>query len=85
MPMRFFDNDSILHQYWIFRPGSNSDAIEGDLNSAHFSAATGRTTFGPETDPTRCTLSVNNLTLGYYIVKVTHLDGTANVVKFVKE
>ena len=47
----FFDNDSILHQYWIFRPGSHNDIENGNLYEAYFSAASGRTSFGPETDP----------------------------------
>ncbi len=46
-----FDNDSILHQYWIFRPGSNCDTVAGDINNAYFSAAAGRTSFGPTTNP----------------------------------
>jgi len=161
-----FDNAGNPHQYWVFRPGSDSDIENGDVSRMCFSTASGRTSFGPATDPhpyladgtpensfeiteiqeygdhltfrvtfrnsladssvvisaypnptadhitvtgtnmqrldiyngvgqllmsetatdpTRCTLSVNNLTLGYYIIKVTHLDGTENVVKFVKE
>lgn len=47
----FFDNDSILHLYWIFRPGSSCDIENGNLNNAHFSAFAGRTAFGPTTDP----------------------------------
>lgn len=47
----FFDNDSILHLYWIFRPGSGCDTINGDIDNAYFSAAAGRTAFGPTTDP----------------------------------
>ena len=47
----FFDNNTVTHQYWIFRPNSNSDIQNGDLNRAHFSYATGRTAFGPNTNP----------------------------------
>lgn len=47
----FFDFYNQAHQYWIFRPGSNIDTVNGDINSAHFSHATGRTSFGPTTDP----------------------------------
>ena len=35
----------------IFRPGSNCDTINGDPYEAHFSFASGRTSFGPTTDP----------------------------------
>ena len=47
----FFDNVTVAHQYWIFRPNSSSDIQNGDLNRAHFSQATGRTSFGPDTNP----------------------------------
>jgi len=47
----FFDFYTQAHQYWIFRPGSAIDTVNGDINQAHFSAATGRTSFGPTTDP----------------------------------
>lgn len=47
----FFDFYSIAHQYWIFRPGSNIDTINGNVNEAHFSQLVGRTTFGPTTNP----------------------------------
>ena len=47
----FFDNNTIANQYWIFRPGSRSDIQNGNLNNAHFSRATGRTRFGPDTNP----------------------------------
>ena len=47
----FFDNVNIANQYWIFRPGSSSDIQNGNLNNAHFSHATGRTKFGPNTNP----------------------------------
>lgn len=47
----FFDGGSRTHQYWIFRPHSNYDTVNGNLFNAHFSFATGRTAFGPTTDP----------------------------------
>ncbi len=47
----FFDYEHQAHQYWIFRPGSNCDTVNGDINRAHFCAAEGRTSFGPTTDP----------------------------------
>lgn len=47
----FFDFYTQAHQYWIFRPGSNCDTINGDINNANFSFASGRTSFGPTTDP----------------------------------
>jgi len=46
-----FDNVTIAHQYWIFRPNSNDDIHNGNLNNAFFSQASGRTTFGPTTNP----------------------------------
>ena len=47
----FFDNDTVTHQYWIFRPNSSNDIQNGNLNNAHFSRASGRTKFGPDTNP----------------------------------
>jgi hypothetical protein len=47
----FFDFYNQAHQYWIFRPGSAIDTVNGDIFNAHFSYATGRTAFGPTTDP----------------------------------
>ena len=47
----FFDYEHQAHQYWIFRPGSTCDTVNGDINMAHFCAAEGRTSFGPTTDP----------------------------------
>ena len=47
----FFDFYTQANQYWIFRPGSAIDTVDGDIMQAHFSAATGRTSFGPTTDP----------------------------------
>ncbi len=47
----FFDFYNQAHQYWIFRPGSDIDTVNGVLLLAHFSQASGRTSFGPDTDP----------------------------------
>lgn len=47
----FFDYYAVAHQYWIFRPGSSSDTQNGNINNAHFSYATGRTSFGLDTNP----------------------------------
>ena len=47
----FFDFHTKAHQYWIFRPYSEIDTINGDVSSANFSAANGRTSFGPTTNP----------------------------------
>ena len=47
----FFDFYNVAHQYWIFRPGSNIDTVNGNLGNAHFSQLVGRTSFGPTTDP----------------------------------
>ncbi len=46
-----FDNQTVAHQYWIFRPGANDDIHNGQLYNAHFCQAEGRTTFGPSTNP----------------------------------
>ena len=47
----FFDFYNQAHQYWIFRPGSDIDTVNGSIGNANFSQATGRTSFGPTTDP----------------------------------
>jgi M6 family metalloprotease-like protein len=47
----FFDFYNVAHQYWIFRPGSSIDTVNGDIDNAHFSQFVGRTSFGPATDP----------------------------------
>ncbi len=47
----FFDFYNQAHQYWIFRPGSNCDTVNGHPYQAHFSFASGRTSFGPTTNP----------------------------------
>lgn len=47
----FFDFHTQAHQYWIFRPGSEIDTVDGSPMMANFSQASGRTSFGPTTDP----------------------------------
>ncbi len=47
----FFDFYNQAHQYWLFRPGSSCDTVNGNPNQAYFSFASGRTTFGPTTNP----------------------------------
>jgi len=47
----FFDFYNQAHQYWIFRPGSDIDTVNGNINEAYFSQQIGRTSFGPTTDP----------------------------------
>ena len=47
----FFDNANYVHQLWIFRPESNDDVTNGRLGRAFFSQASGRTAFGPNTNP----------------------------------
>lgn len=47
----FFDFYNVAHQYWIFRPGSTIDTVNGDIDNAHFSQFVGRTSFGLTTDP----------------------------------
>ncbi|MCR4681219.1 MAG: T9SS type A sorting domain-containing protein [Bacteroidales bacterium] len=47
----FFDFHTQAHQYWIFRPGSAIDTIHGSLANSFFSQESGRTSFGPTTNP----------------------------------
>ena len=47
----FFDFYNQAHQYWIFRPGSDVDTVDGNIYNAFFSQASGRTSFGPTTNP----------------------------------
>lgn len=47
----YFDNGDYVHLLWIFRPGSSDDTTNGRLSRAFFSMASGRTSFGPSTDP----------------------------------
>ena len=46
----FFDYHSRPNTYWVFRPGSNSDTINGDHRHAVFHSG-GSNAFGPNTDP----------------------------------
>lgn len=47
----FFDFTNKAHQYWVFRPGSESDTVQGDIERAAFSAASGRDGFDMYSDP----------------------------------
>ncbi len=47
----FFDGGERVHQYWIFRPGSESDTVNGNIENANFSHESGRNYFGPTSDP----------------------------------
>ncbi len=47
----FFDFYNQAHQYWVFRPGSSCDTVNGNPYQANFSFESGRTSFGPTTDP----------------------------------
>jgi M6 family metalloprotease-like protein len=47
----FFDFYNQANQYWIFRPGSSIDTVNGSIGDAYFSQFVGRTSFGPTTDP----------------------------------
>ena len=46
----YFDFFEKPHNYWIFRPGSSIDTINGSINSAAFGNGI-RTSFGPTTNP----------------------------------
>lgn len=49
----FFDFHNRAHSYWVFRPGSNIDTVDGQIWYAAFSNDVfyARTSFGPSTDP----------------------------------
>lgn len=47
----YFDNEHFVHLLWIFRPECSDDITNGRLARAFFSQASGRTSFGPSTDP----------------------------------
>jgi hypothetical protein len=47
----FYDFSTHPNAYWTFRPGSSVDSVNGMVNQSLFSAAEGRTSFGPDTDP----------------------------------
>lgn len=46
-----FDFHNVAHAYWVFRPGSDIDTVNGDIYNANFSILSERTSFGPSTDP----------------------------------
>jgi len=45
-----FNNSSVPHTYWVFRPNSSTDIDNGRINQAAFGNAN-RTAFGPNTNP----------------------------------
>ena len=47
----FYDFTTRPNAYWTFRPGSSVDSVDGFVPQTLFSAAEGRTEFGPNTDP----------------------------------
>ncbi len=47
----FFDGGDRVHQYWIFRPGSENDTVQGSVFFANFGQSGNGTSFGPSTDP----------------------------------
>ncbi len=46
----YFNNSSIPHTYWVFRPNSSNDITNGNINNAAF-GYDNRTSFGPTTNP----------------------------------
>ena len=46
----YFNNTSIPHTYWVFRPNSSTDTDNGILSNAAFGYSN-RTAFGPSTNP----------------------------------
>ena len=46
----YFNNSSIPHLYWVFRPNSSNDITNGNINNAAF-GYNNRTAFGPTTNP----------------------------------
>jgi hypothetical protein len=47
----FFNYPDIPNAYWVFRPDSDSDTIQGDVANCFFSPEVGRSAFGPATNP----------------------------------
>ena len=47
----FFDYSNQPNTYWVFRPDSDSDTVQGDLVNCFFAQALGRNAFGPATNP----------------------------------
>ncbi|MBR3489424.1 MAG: C10 family peptidase [Bacteroidales bacterium] len=47
----FFDYPNTPNVYWVFRPDSDSDTLQGDVANCHFTQEMGREAFGPSTNP----------------------------------
>jgi hypothetical protein len=47
----FFDGGNRVHQYWLFRPGSESDTVQGSVFFANLGQSGNGTSFGPTTNP----------------------------------
>ncbi|MBQ6069531.1 MAG: C10 family peptidase [Bacteroidales bacterium] len=47
----FFDYYNTANAYWVFRPNSDSDTLNGDVGDCYFSYGSGRNAFGPSTNP----------------------------------
>lgn len=47
----FFDYPNTPNSYWVFRPDSDNDTIQGDVANCFFSQSLGRNAFGPATNP----------------------------------
>ncbi|KWW29066.1 MAG: protease [bacterium P3] len=47
----FFDYTTRAHSYWLFRPGSDSDTVQGQPHRAAFDGSEGRDAFGPGSNP----------------------------------
>lgn len=47
----FFDYTNIPNTYWVFRPDSDCDTLQGDISNCFFSQSSGRVNFGPSTNP----------------------------------
>ena len=47
----FFDNALCPNTYWVFRPDSDNDTIQGDVANCFFSRRSGRVNFGPSSNP----------------------------------
>lgn len=46
-----FNGTDVFDEVFLFRPNSNDDVTNGDLNNAYFSDMAGRTSLGPSTNP----------------------------------
>lgn len=47
----FFDYPNTPNAYWVFRPDSDSDTLQGDVANCFFTQEMGRDAFGPSTNP----------------------------------